>query len=108
MSLHILHLEDSPLDAELVQASLDEASIDAVVWRVDSCVDFEAALRGGPWDLILADYSLPAFDGITAMEFARVARPDVPFLFVTGALGEERAIETLKRGATDYVLKANL
>src|SRR5438874_530237 len=103
--LRILHLEDSPLDAELVQASLDDGGLPGVIRRVETRDEFAAALAAGPYDVILADYSLPAFDGISALTIARAVCPETPFLFVSGALGEEAAIETLKRGATDYVLK---
>jgi PAS domain S-box-containing protein len=106
--IHVLHLEDSPLDAELVLASLADGGIACAMVRVDTRAAFLAALRSGPVDLILADYSLPAFDGIAALHLARDLLPQVPFIFVSGALGEELAIETLKNGATDYVLKHRL
>jgi PAS domain S-box-containing protein len=106
--IHVLHLEDSPLDAELILGSLTEGGIACTIQRVDTREAFEAALRAGPLDLILADYSLPLFDGIAALHLARELRPDVPFIFVSGALGEELAIDTLKSGATDYVLKHRL
>jgi signal transduction histidine kinase len=105
--LRILHLEDSPADAELVAAVLDEGGLDCRITRVDAQAAFEQALADGT-DVILADYSLPSFDGAAALERARVKAPDVPFIFVTGALGEEKAVETLKSGATDYVLKHRL
>jgi signal transduction histidine kinase/ActR/RegA family two-component response regulator len=107
-NLRLLHLEDSPLDAELILATLAAGGIDCDVHRVQTRADFEAALADGCYDLILADYSLPAFDGITALRIAHARCPGTPFLFVSGALGEELAIETLKNGATDYVLKQRL
>jgi PAS domain S-box-containing protein len=106
--IHVLHLEDSLLDAELILSSLAGGGIECTAVRVDTRAAFLAALRTGVVDLILADYSLPAFDGIAALHLARDLRPEVPFIFVTGALGEELAIETLKNGATDYVLKHRL
>jgi PAS domain S-box-containing protein len=106
--IHVLHLEDSPLDAELILSSLAAGGIDCVAVRVDSRSAFIDSLRRGPVDLILADYSLPSFNGVEALHLARELRPNVPFLFVTGALGEELAIETVKNGATDYVLKHRL
>ena len=106
--IHVLHLEDSPLDAELILASLADGGIVCATVRVDTRAAFLAALRSGPVDLILADYSLPSFDGIAALQLARDLLPEVPFIFVSGALGEELAIETLKNGATDYVLKHRL
>lgn len=105
--LAVLLLEDSELDAELTCASLGVGD-GCRIERVEDQSSFEQALRSRNFDLILADYSLPSFDGITALEIAQRDRPDTPFIFVTGALGEELAIETLKRGATDYVLKHRL
>jgi DNA-binding NtrC family response regulator len=70
--------------------------------------DFAAALESGGFDLVLADYSLPDFDGLPALKVAHEVRPGVPFVLVSGTLGEERAIEALKEGATDYVLKQRL
>ncbi|HVF90530.1 MAG TPA: response regulator [Blastocatellia bacterium] len=106
--LRILHLEDSPLDAELILATLEEAGIESSVVRVETRDDFLSAIEPLCPDLILADYSLPSFDGISALEMAREGCPDVPFIFVSGALGEEMAIKMLKSGATDYVLKHRL
>jgi DNA-binding NtrC family response regulator len=106
--LHILHLEDDAKDAELLLAMLEAAGIISQVTRVDSQADFLASLEQGGCDLILADYSLPSFDGLSALKIAREKRPDVPFIFVSGKLGEEVAIEALKIGATDYVLKDRL
>ncbi|HJQ22928.1 MAG TPA: response regulator [Blastocatellia bacterium] len=106
--LRILHLEDSPLDAELVRAVLDVEKIACEVERVETRDEFLAAVRRGCADVILADYTLPSFDGLSALEIAAVSCPQVPFIFVSGSLGEEVAIESLKRGATDYVLKHRL
>ncbi len=107
-ALRILLLEDSLLDAELIGANLTDGGIDCELFQVETRSDFLAALAKDDFDLILSDYSLPNFDGISALEIARRVCPEVPFIFVSGALGEELAIETLKRGATDYVLKYRL
>ena len=107
-SLDILYLEDNALDAELVQATLAAEDIQTELLRVETQADFVAALEHGGFDLILSDYNLPGFDGISALALAREKRPEVPFIFISGSLGEERAIETLKSGATDYVLKHRL
>src|ERR1700730_3230308 len=105
MRLRILHLEDSPADAELVSAALAASSIDCEILRVDNRSAFTSALETQTFDLILADMSLPSFNGIEGLALAKLARPGVPFLFVSGSMGEEVAVETLKQGAKDYVLK---
>ncbi|HLL06749.1 MAG TPA: ATP-binding protein [Myxococcaceae bacterium] len=106
--LTILLLEDSELDARLISAQLEEAGLRVHLERADSRDAFQRALGRGGYDLILSDYNIPGFDGLSALTTARRILPDTPFLFVSGALGEERAIELLKRGATDYVLKDRL
>ena len=106
--LRILHLEDSQTDADLIVSTLAEEGIACEARRIDTKADFVAALEQGRFDLIIADYSLPSFDGIAALALAREKCPDVPFIFVSATLGEELAIETLQRGATDYILKQRL
>ncbi|HEX8703714.1 MAG TPA: ATP-binding protein [Myxococcaceae bacterium] len=106
--LTILLLEDNELDARLIGAQLEEAGLAFHLERADSRESFQRALGRGGYDLILSDYNIPGFDGLSALTTARRILPDTPFLFVSGALGEERAIELLKRGATDYVLKDRL
>ncbi|MBN1204257.1 MAG: PAS domain-containing protein [Myxococcaceae bacterium] len=106
--LSILLLEDSELDARLIHAHIEEAGLNVHLDRVDGREGFIRALARGGYDLILSDYNVPGFDGLSALNIARRSLPDVPFLFVSGALGEDRAIELLKRGATDYVLKNRL
>src|ERR1700694_5535569 len=106
--LRILSVEDDPKDAELIQDLLATEGIVCEVTRVDTEAALLASIEQGGIDLILADYSLPSFDGISALKFAMRACPDVPFIFVSGTLGEEVAIEALKIGATDYVLKTSL
>ncbi|MEO7931744.1 MAG: response regulator [Chthoniobacterales bacterium] len=106
--LNILHLEDDPQDAALVQAALEAGGIVCATTCVENRVDFLATLKRGGIDLILSDFSLPAFDGLSALEIVRAQWPDIPLIFVSGTLGEERAIDSLKSGATDYVLKERL
>ncbi len=106
--LRILHLEDDPMDAELVRANLTREGLDCEVWVVATEEEFGAALDQGDIDLILADFSLPTFDGMGALAMVRKRHPDLPFVFVSGRLGEEAAIESLRNGATDYVLKNRL
>src|SRR6202045_2836928 len=106
--LRILYLEDDPKDAELVQETLASDGIMCHVTRVESEADFLASLEQGGFDLILADYTLPSFDGLSALKIAQQDWPHVPLIFVSGTLGEEVAIEALKIGATDYVFKTRL
>jgi hypothetical protein len=106
--LRILSLEDDPRDTELIYGLLEAEGILCEVTRVDTQPAFLASLEGDAVDLILSDYSLPSFDGISALKLAMSVRPNVPFILVSGALGEEVAIEALKFGATDYVLKTRL
>jgi PAS domain S-box-containing protein len=106
--LRILHLEDDPKDAELIQAVLEAEGFICQVTRVDTQADFLASLEQGGFDLILADYTLPSFDGLSALALTLEHSPEVPLIFVSGTLGEEVAIEALKIGATDYVLKERL
>jgi len=106
--IHILLLEDSEADAELVGHSLRKGGMIFTSERAETRVEYIRALERAPPDVILSDYSLPSFDGYTALAIAQAKCPDAPFIFVTGTLGEEVAIETLKQGATDYVLKHRL
>jgi PAS domain S-box-containing protein len=106
--LRILHLEDDPGDAELVQATLAAEELGCNVQVVATREAFVAALAEDGFDLVLADFALPAFDGMTALAIVREKHPGLPFIFVSGRLGEESAIESLKNGATDYVLKNKL
>jgi PAS domain S-box-containing protein len=106
--LRILSIEDDPKDTELIQDLLETEDIVCEITRVDTQAAVEASLEHGGIDLILADYTLPTFDGISALKLAMKACPEVPFIFVSGTLGEEVAIEALKIGATDYVLKTRL
>ena len=103
--MRLLHLEDSPADAELVAAKLAAELPECQVEHAVSRQQYEAALENGSFDLILSDYTLHGFDGLTALELARTHCPEKPFIFLSGTIGEERAIEALKRGATDYVIK---
>jgi PAS domain S-box-containing protein len=106
--LRILIVEDVPSDLELLEGELRKAKIVFCSKNVDTKEAFLKELKDFAPDLILSDYSLPSFEGMSALKIAKQTCPDVPFIFVTGSLGEERAIETLKRGATDYVLKDKL
>ncbi|MEG4913090.1 PAS domain S-box protein [Microcoleus sp. B7-D4] len=107
-TLNILLVEDSPLDAELIEAYLMDGGLQFSLVCVENREDFATALEKQRFDIILADYMLPCFNGIAALEIAHTTCPGVPFIFVSATLGEEVAIETLKSGATDYVLKRRL
>jgi len=106
--LQILHLEDDPTDAELVEATLRREGVACNILVVATRSDFVAALDQGGIDLVLADFSLPDFDGMRGLAIVRERYPYMPFVFVSGRLGEEAAIESLRSGATDYVLKNRL
>ncbi|HEY4611907.1 MAG TPA: PAS domain S-box protein [Bacteroidota bacterium] len=104
----ILILEDNPADVELMKAELQKAKIEYEATVVSAQQPFEQALKKFQPDVILSDYALPQFDGIAAMRIALRAAPSVPFIFVTGSMNEETAVECMKAGAADYVLKQRL
>src|SRR5512147_350919 len=101
--LRILILEDLASDAELMTYELRQAKIDYTHRRATDREQFLAALHEERPDVILSDFHLPGFDGLEALALAQAKHPEAPFIFVSGAMGEEVAIESLKRGATDYV-----
>src|SRR3954469_12555971 len=101
-------LEDNVADAELIRFALREGGLYFSLKRVDSKTAFLKELQANTPDVILLDYALPGFDGFSALSLAQETYPDIPFIFVTGTLGEEVVIEMLKSGATDYVLKTRL
>ncbi|AKJ29145.1 response regulator [Caldimonas brevitalea] len=106
--LQLLLLEDSPRDAELL---IDSLGLAQPRWRIEwtrNESEFLAALERGGFDLVLSDYELPGFSGVEALEQALRRRPGTPFVFVSGVIGEENAVEMLRRGATDYVLKERM
>jgi PAS domain S-box-containing protein len=107
-SLRILNLEDNANDAELNGAMLSARWPGCELVRVETREDFMAALEKGGFDIILSDFTMPGFDGRQALALAHEGQPKVPFLFVSGTIGEDTAIEALKNGASDYVLKHRL
>src|SRR5207247_8978712 len=100
--IHILMLEDNPADAELASETLRRGGVHFNAIRVDNEKEFVREIDERPPDVILSDYALPGFDGYAALEIAKQKCPFTPFICVTGTMGEEVAIETLKTGATDY------
>src|SRR6476646_5368964 len=106
--LRILHLEDNVSDSALTSEMLAAGGFSCRVTRVDTQAGFAALLEEGSWDLILGDYTLPSFDGLSALKLAKARRHEVPFIFVSGTLDEEVAIESLKVGATDYIFKTKM
>ncbi|HXE42721.1 MAG TPA: response regulator, partial [Candidatus Baltobacteraceae bacterium] len=107
-SLRILNLEDNANDAELNEAMLSARWPQCELVRVENREDFISALEQDDVDLILSDYTMPNFNGLEALSIAHERKPEIPFLFVSGTIGEDAAIEAMKNGATDYVLKHRL
>src|SRR5208283_3661763 len=105
--LQILHLEDDPDFAELVRSLFVQDGLDVKVKCVGNRAAFEAALDAGAFDAIISDYHLPSFSGLDALAMVRKKDPYIPFILVSGTIGEQAAIESLKAGSTDYLLKQN-
>ena len=105
--IRVLLVEDREEDAELLLREMRRSHLPIVSLRVETAAAYEEALDTFAPDLILSDYTLPGFDGPLALKLARQRRPDTPFIFVSGTIGEERAIDALRQGAVDYVLKDN-
>lgn len=106
--LKFVHLEDSPNDALLIAAVVGDAFPEAEIRQVDDAQGFLEAIQAPDLQLVLSDYSLPSYDGLSALAALRTVQPELPFIFVSGAMGEDMAVECMKIGATDYVLKSNL
>jgi PAS domain S-box-containing protein len=107
-TIRILHLEDEPLDSELATESLSADGMQVQLDRVDTLPDLENALRHGVYQLVLSDYTLPSVDPLEALRVVRQRYPDIPFIFFSGTIGEDRATQALKLGASDYVLKQRI
>lgn len=106
--VRILHLDDSPIDAELIEYRLKTGGVDCEITHVDNREKFEAALAGNEFEIILCDYNLPGFDGISALRIVREKQPVIPVMLISGSLNEEEAVKCLQYGATDYLLKQRL
>ena len=106
-TLRVLHLEDSELDHELALVHLRRAGLDVDCRRIESRAEFEAALAER-WDVILSDYNLPGFSGLEALRLLQRSGQELPFIIVSGEIGEETAVDAMRNGASDYLLKHNL
>ena len=106
--VRVLFVEDSEDDVELAMRALKREGLDIAARRVDNEEAMREALADFDAELILSDFSMPRFDGLAALRTAKSVAPNVPFIFVSGTIGEERAIEAIRLGATDYVLKDNI
>lgn len=107
-SLRVLIVEDSEDDARLALRALRRGGFDVSYRRVQTAVELKAALAEGPWDAILSDFNMPGFTGMAALEIFRATGLDIPFIIVSGAIGEEIAVAAMKAGASDYIMKQNL
>jgi diguanylate cyclase (GGDEF)-like protein len=103
----VLLVEDNPVDVELALYELKKANLDCSARTVVTRSALIRELETFEPDIILSDFSLPQFDGLSALQVCQAMRPDIPFIFVSGTIGEDRALETLEKGATDYILKGN-
>ncbi len=106
--MNILHLEDNPDDALLIQMQIKNSDLNCNVIWVDTKEKFESTLLNTKIDLVLCDYTLPNYNGIVAIEYMHKHKPDLPFILISGTIGEERTIEIFSLGATDFILKDNL
>ncbi|MBB3196502.1 hybrid sensor histidine kinase/response regulator [Roseateles terrae] len=105
--LRLLHIEDSDLDHQLILAQLQRAGLSFEITRLDSLAAVEAAL-GQPWDAIISDYNLPGFSGLVVLDLIRQRQLILPFILVSGEIGEDTAVAAMRNGASDYLLKNNL
>jgi signal transduction histidine kinase len=106
--LRALIVEDSESDCELLLRALSAGGYEVTHQRVDSADGLQAHLHDGAWDIVISDYSIPGFSGAAALQMIREAHLDTPFIFVSGTIGEDTAVDAMKRGANDYVMKGNL
>ncbi len=106
--LRVLHLEDSALDHALAMAHLQRAGLAVDVLRVDTEPAFRDALAGPDWDIVLSDFNLPGFDGLRAQQILQDSGRSLPFILVSGEIGEDTAVAAMRNGASDYLLKNNL
>ena len=106
--LRILIVEDSEIDTELLLRELRRGNYHPTFERVETAAAMTAALEQKTWDLVVADFSMPKFNALAALEVAKTKGPDLPFIIVSGTIGEELAVAAMKNGAKDYIMKGNL
>ena len=106
--LHVLIIEDNPSDAGLIERHLRQAGFDLHALRVDTQADLAAALHSNAWQIVLSDYHLPGFSAVEALALVRQHALDMPFIVVSGMIGEDKAVEVMRAGAQDYVMKDRL
>ena len=107
-ALRVLIVEDSEDDAILVARELGRGGYELTYERVDTAAGMRDAFARLPWEAVIADYAMPYFNALVALEIARSHDPDIPFIVVSGTIGEDIAVETMRAGANDYVMKGNL
>ncbi len=106
--LRLLQVEDTQDDAALIERALARAGYDVLARRVDSAEALRRELHEAEWDLVIADYTMPGFSGTKALAIVREQHPDLPFIFVSGTIGEDTAVAAMRTGAHDYIMKDNL
>src|SRR5262245_25503046 len=102
--LRVLHLEDAEVDHQMACAHLRRAGFDVQALRVDTEAQFRNALAGRPWDVVLSDFNVPGFNGAQALEVLKRVGPVLPFVLLSGEIGEETAVASMREGASDYLL----
>src|SRR5947208_2427795 len=106
-TLRVLHVEDSEQDMALIARHLKNAGYDLITDRVETAETMQAALESGQWELILCDYSMPKFSALEALALAKQMKADIPFIIISGTMGEIPAVEAMRAGAHDYMMKDN-
>src|SRR5205085_1100315 len=106
--LRLLQVEDREDDAALVELALARAGYHVFARRVDTSAALRRELDEAEWDVVIADYTMPSFSGTKALAIVREQHPDLPFIFVSGTIGEDTAVAAMKTGAHDYIMKGNL
>lgn len=106
--LNLLICEDAEIDTLLMLRQLEKEGYAITSLRVDNAADFRKTLENGHWDVIISDYNIPGFGGSQALEIMKESGKDIPFILVSGAIGEEQAVNMVKSGADDYLMKGNL